>query len=114
VTEAQIDRVALVIVYQWQAKLLLEALQNSGFNTTVVHATSGLLREGLVTLLVGTPKRRLPTLFCLVRDACPGSTRFIPHDADIGFPWQPECEVVVVRTGGATAFVMPVDQFVQL
>ena len=109
-----VDRVAVVIVYRWQAKGLTEALTSSGFTATVVDATGGLLREGVVTMVVGLPQRRLPTFFSLVRDVCPSSTRYIPYDAEAEFPWHPECELVVVRAGGASVFIVPVESFVQL
>jgi uncharacterized protein YaaQ len=109
-----IDRVAVVIVYRWQAKGLMEALLAREFSATIVDATGGLLREGIVTMVVGLPQRRLPTFFSLVRDVCPASTRYIPYDAEAEFPWHPECELVVVRAGGANVFVLPVEQFLQL
>jgi len=109
-----IDRVAVVIVYRWQAKGLMEALSAHDFSATIVDATGGLLREGVVTMVVGLPQRRLPTFFSLVRDVCPASTRYIPYDAEAEFPWHPECELVVVRAGGANVFILPVEQFVQL
>ena len=113
-TTHAIDRVAVVIVYRWQAKGLMEALTARDFSATIVDATGGLLREGIVTMIVGLPKRRLPTFFSIIRDVCPASTRYIPYDAEVEFPWHPECELTVVRAGGANVFVLTVKQFVQL
>jgi uncharacterized protein YaaQ len=112
--EQTIDRLAVVIAYQWQSKGLIKTLKEHSFTATIVDAVGGLLREGMITLVVGTPKRRLPTFFALVRNACPGSTRFIPFDAEMEFPWLPESELVVVRAGGASIFILPVEEFVQL
>lgn len=113
-TQPGIDRLAIVIVYKWQAKGLAETLTEHNLDATIVNATGGLLQEGMVTMAVGTAHKRLPTLFSLIRDTCPGSTRYIPYDAQMEFPWQPECEIAVVRAGGATVFVVPIEQFVQL
>jgi uncharacterized protein YaaQ len=110
----EIDRLVVLIVYRWQYKTLLEALIKHKYSATEIHATGGLMREGMVTLVLGTPHRRLPALFCLIRDTCPASTRYIPYDVDMALPWEPECELVVIRAGGATAFVVPVERFVQL
>ncbi len=110
----QIDRLVVLIVYRWQYKGLIEALTKRNYAATVIHATGGLMHEGMVTLVIGTSHRRLPALFCLVRDTCPASTRYIPYDVDMMIPWEPECEIVVIRAGGATAFVVPVERFVQL
>ena len=112
--DEQVDRLVVLIVYRWQYKGLIEALTSHNYTATVIHATGGLMREGMVTIVLGTPHRRLPALFCLVRDACPASTRYIPYDVDMALPWEPECEIVVIRAGGATGFVVPVEAFVQL
>ena len=109
-----IDRVAVVTVYRWQSKILTEALGAEGFASTVVDASGGLLEEGMVTMVVGLPHKRLPTFFSIVRSTCPASTRYIPYDAEAEFPWHPESELVVVRTGGANVFIVPVEHFVQL
>lgn len=107
-----IDRMVIVILYQWQLKGLLDTLRERSFAATVIDATGGLLRERLVTLVVGTSQRRLAYLFTLIRDACPATTRYLPFEMNM--PFQIESELVEVRVGGATAMVVPVEQFVQL
>lgn len=109
-----IDRAAIVIVPRWQAPGLTEVLTARKYAVTVVDAAGGLLGQGAVTLLVGLPQRRLASFFALVRDVCPDTTRYIPYDVEAEFPWHPECELVEVHTGGATVFVVPIEQFVQL
>lgn len=109
-----IDRMAIAFVYQWQSKGLMQALKSQRFTATIVDAKGGFLRQGMMTLIVGTSKRRMPTLFRLVRDYCPASTRYIPFEVDMELPWYPESEAVEVRVGGATVFVVPVEQFAQL
>jgi uncharacterized protein YaaQ len=113
-TAAVIDRAAVVMVPGWQSQGLIDALTARGYAVTVVDASGGLLRQTVITLLIGLPQRRLASFFSLVRDVCPGTTRYIPYDAEAEFPWHPECELVEVRAGGATAFIVPVEQFVQL
>ncbi len=109
-----IDRMAVIIVYRWQLAVLMDALSRHHFFSTIVDATGGLLREGMVTLVVGTAAQRLPTLLSTLRNACPASTRYLPFDDELEFPWYPECETVVVRVGGANAFIIAVEQFIQL
>jgi uncharacterized protein YaaQ len=112
--DSVIDRMAIVIAYQWQSKSLIQTLRERGFSATIVDGVGGLLREGMVTLVAGLPARRLPSFLALVRDVCPGSTRYIPFDAEMEYPWLPESELVEVRAGGANIFVLPVERFVQL
>lgn len=110
--EQPVDRLVIILLHQWQLKGLLDTLRERRFTATVVDATGGLLRERMVTLVVGTSKRRLPYLFTLVRDACPASTRYLP--LEMNMPFEIESELVEVRVGGAIATVVPVEQFVQL
>ncbi|MBN1246194.1 MAG: cyclic-di-AMP receptor [Anaerolineae bacterium] len=109
-----IDRMVIVIAYQWQSKSLMRCLREHNFTVTIVDGIGGLLREGMVTLVAGLPARRLPSFLALVRDTCPGSTRYIPFDAEMDYPWLPDSELVEVRAGGANVFVLPVERFVQL
>lgn len=109
-----VDRAAVVIVQRWQAQGLTDALTARDYAVTVIDSKGDLLGQGVVTLLVGLPHRRLASFFSLVRDICPASTRYIPYDAEAEFPWHPECELVEVRAGGATAFIVPIERFVQL
>lgn len=110
----KISRMIVVILYRWQLKNLMAAFKEHGFSATIVDAQGGFLREGMVTVMVGTTERRLPYFFCLLRDQCPSSTRYIPFEVDMDLPWYPESEMVEVRVGGAIAFVVPVDNFLQL
>jgi uncharacterized protein YaaQ len=112
--DSTVDRMAIVITYQWQSKTLIKTLLKHEFAATIVNSVGGLLHEGMVTLVAGLPVRRLPSFLALIRDVCPGSTRYIPFDAELDYPWIPESELVEVRAGGANVFILPVERFVQL
>lgn len=109
-----IDRLAFVMLYRWQLKGLVSALTEHHFDATLIDAQSGFLRTGMATIIVGMAERRVPFFTSLLRDYCPGSTRYVPFEADMELPWYPESEMVEVRVGGAVAFIVPVERFVQL
>lgn len=112
--DSAVDTMAIVIVYQWQSASLVQALRSHNYAATIVNAEGALLQQGMVTLVAGLSARRLPSFLAIVKDTCPGSTRYIPFDAEVDYPWLPESELVVVRTGGANVFVLPVEEFIQL
>jgi uncharacterized protein YaaQ len=104
----------LVILHRWQLKNLMTSFREHDFSATIIDAQGGFLREGMVTLIAGTSQRRLPYFFCLLPDHCPSTTRYLPFEVDMDLPWYPESEMVEVRVGGAVAFVVPVENFLQL
>ena len=110
--EPQIDRVAIAVTYQQQCKALLNALDEQHFRVTVVDARGGFLQEEMVTLIAGMPRQRLPAFFCLVREHCPVKTRYLAMGSEL--PSFNETQVIEVRVGGATVFVVPVDTYLQL
>jgi len=110
--ESPIDRVAVTIAYEDQARVLLDLLAAQGFTVTVVDARGGFLQEAMVTLVTGMPRQRVPYYLALVRETCPERTRFI--SVGMEFPSPADAQIVEVRTGGATVFVVPVDEFLQL
>ncbi len=108
-----IDRMAIAIVDGGQSKDLLKALNEHDFPVTIVDAVGGFLHEAMVTIIVGMPNRRLPKFFSLVREKCPSRTRYVPMGVELsispGYPM-----MIEARVGGATAFILPVERFVQL
>jgi uncharacterized protein YaaQ len=92
---------------------LLKALNAEGFRATIVDAVGGFLHDSLVTLLVGTSGERLEEFFSLIRTYCPRRTRFVPLGVEMaiapGYPTMIEAHV-----GGASVFVVPVEEFRQL
>jgi uncharacterized protein YaaQ len=108
-----IDRLAITIVDGSQARGLTESLAEEGYATTMVDAVGGFLHDSLVTLLVGLPESRLADFFGRVREMCPRRTRYVPMGVEMamsaGYPMMIEAHV-----GGASVFIVPVEEFVQL
>jgi len=110
--EPPIDRLAVTIAYANQARQLIDVLNEHRFPATIVDAQGGFLQEAMVTLVAGMPRHRVPLFMSLVRKTCPEQTRFMP--IGIEYPSPADTHVVEVRSGGATVFVVPVDEFLQV
>ena len=110
--QSQIDRMAVAIVYRTQSAELLEALNAAGIPVTIVDASGGFLEEAMVTLVAGMPHQRLPLFFSLLRKHCPVRTRYVTIGIELTdeYPLTP----IEVRVGGATVFIVPVEEFLQL
>ena len=108
-----IDRMVIAIVDGGQLRRLLKALHARGFSATVINATGGFLHESKVTLLAGLAQQQLAEFFAVVRESCPSRTRYVSMGGELalmpGYPL-----MIEARVGGATVFVLPVEQFAQL
>ena len=88
------------------------ALNKNGFQVTKL-ATTGFLRAGNTTLIVGCEDEKVQDAINIIGEYSSKRTEIVPSTAsyDIGryasFP-------VEVQVGGATIFVLNVEQFVKL
>ncbi|MGC9397945.1 MAG: cyclic-di-AMP receptor [Anaerolineae bacterium] len=108
--EPTINRLAVIIVDGSQSHDLIRSLNEQKFRVTRVSATGGFLHDSLVTLFVGTSARRLPQLFALLREKCPRHTRYVPMGVEMAIAPGPP-SMIEVYVGGATVFILPVEQF---
>ena len=89
------------------------ALNKNGFQVTKLATTGGFLRAGNTTLIVGCEDEKVQDAINIIGEYSSKRTEIVPSTAsyDIGryasFP-------VEVQVGGATIFVLNVEQFVKL
>ena len=89
------------------------ALNKNGFQVTKLATTGGFLRAGNTTLIVGCEDEKVQDAINIIGEYSSKRTEIVPCNAsyDIGryasFP-------VEVQVGGATIFVLNVEQFVKL
>ena len=102
------------IVQDQDSPHLIEDLTNKDFRVTKLASTGGFLKAGNTTLLMGVDDSQVEEVIKLIEDNCktreittslltvtmPGDT-FIPYPLD-------------VKVGGATVFVLDVDQFIKI
>ena len=111
--DESINRMAITIVDGGQSRDLVKALNEAQFPVTILDAVGGFLHEAMVTLVVGMSDERLQLFFSIVRKTCPSRTRYVPMGVELslspGYPM-----MIEARVGGATAFILPVERFIQL
>jgi uncharacterized protein YaaQ len=88
------------------------ALTKHGFSVTKLSTTGGFLRIGNTTLIIGTEDEKVDTAIELIKKESQTRTEVVPSTAsyDLGryasFPLE-------VSVGGATIFVLNVEQFIK-
>jgi uncharacterized protein YaaQ len=88
------------------------ALTKRGYSVTKLSTTGGFLRIGNTTLIIGTEDDKVETAIELIKKESQTRTEVVPSTAsyDLGryasFPLE-------VSVGGATIFVLNVEQFIK-
>ena len=106
-------KLVLAIVSNDDSSIVSSALNKEDFQVTRLATTGGFLRAGNTTLIVGVDDDKVEDCIEIIGNECKKRTEVVPSTAsyDIGryasFP-------VEVQVGGATIFVIDVEQFHKL
>ncbi|EFY08624.1 hypothetical protein HMPREF0357_10731 [Erysipelothrix rhusiopathiae ATCC 19414] len=106
-------KLVLAIVSNDDSSVVSNALNKENYQVTRLATTGGFLRAGNTTLIIGVDDDRVEGCLEIIGNECSKRTEVVPSTAsyDIGryasFP-------VEVQVGGATVFVMDVEQFHKL
>lgn len=107
-------KMVIAIVQDQDSHQLSDLLTQHNFRTTKLASTGGFLRAGNTTFLCGVEDERVESLLQLINKNCGNREQVVTPvtpmggNADAYIPYPVEVEV-----GGATVFVMPVEQFHQ-
>ncbi|MCL4489716.1 MAG: cyclic-di-AMP receptor [Chloroflexi bacterium] len=105
-------RLVVAIVQSDDARPLTDALRDNNYASTVISTTGGFLREGNSTVLIGVEKDRLGSLLGLIKETCTTRTQFVNPLPPVMEPGELYlAQPVEVQVGGATVFVLEVEQF---
>ncbi|MEE1132845.1 MAG: cyclic-di-AMP receptor [Caryophanon sp.] len=105
-------KMVIAVVQDQDSNRLSNALTEADFRATKLASTGGFLRAGNTTFLIGTNDDNVPSLLQLIRDNCRARDQLVAPISPMGgntdayIPYPVEVEV-----GGATVFVLPIEQF---
>ncbi|EOQ38344.1 cyclic-di-AMP receptor [Butyricicoccus pullicaecorum] len=106
-------KMLLAIINSDDAHSVMNHLMEAGFQITKLATTGGFLRAGNVTILIGLEDSRLDEAMDLIRKYSNTRKQIIPTTANLGVGFHPAMPVEVT-VGGATVFVLNVEQFEKL
>ncbi len=108
-------KLIIAIVQDEDASRLIGQLMNDGFGVTKLATTGGFLRAGNTTLLVGVEDDRFQPAMDIIEKVCKSRKQIAPSPASmVGVPGSYTPYPIEVVVGGATIFVLTVDQFIKL
>ncbi len=103
-------KLILTIVSKDDASKVTKTLLNNDFFVTKLSSTGGFLRGGNVTLMTGVCDEYVEKVINIISTCCKSRKEFVsnPFVGEYGTTISAPIEVTV---GGATIFVMDVEQF---
>ncbi|AZR74415.1 hypothetical protein BBF96_14075 [Anoxybacter fermentans] len=108
-------KLIMAIVHDKDAHNLADALVANKVQVTKLASTGGFLREGNTTFLIGIDNERVPEIIEIIRRNCKSRTQTVTpvypvgNSIETGITYPTEIQV-----GGATVFVLNVEQFHKL
>lgn len=105
-------KLIIAIVQDEDAQKLTSALMNDGYSVTKLATTGGFLRAGNTTFLIGVDLERLDNAMVLIEKVCKSRKQVatspspVAGAAGVYVPYPVE-----VTVGGATVFVVDIEQF---
>ena len=106
-------KLVIAIVQDEDAPKLVSKLMKQSFRVTKMASTGGFLRSGNTTLLIGVNKEKLEEVIDIIKDICKTRKQITSAPAPSvwgsGGTYMPY--PIEVKVGGATIFVIDIDQF---
>ena len=111
-------KLVIAIVQDEDASRLVNQLMKNGFGVTKLATTGGFLRAGNTTLLIGVDDDKLSNVMEIIEKICKSRKQLTATPSSVSamgaMPGGAASYPVEVTVGGATVFVLTVDQFVKL
>ena len=108
-------KLVIAIVQDEQSNELIDALTDKGYRVTKLATTGGFLKAGNTTLMIGVEKEKVKNVLEIIEEECKTQKKTVtspsPAAGSTGVyvPYPVE-----VKVGGATIFVLDVDQYIKI
>ena len=107
-------KLIVAIVQDEDASRLINNLMTEGYRVTKLATTGGFLRAGNTTLLVGVEDEKLDNAMGVIEKVCKSRKQIATSPVTMGGSSGMYASYPIeVTVGGATVFILAVDQFVK-
>ena len=106
-------KLIITIVQDEDANTLISTLMGAGYYVTKLATTGGFLRAGNTTLLLGVEDSKCPSAIEIIEKVCRSRTQIAtaPPPIAAGATGIEMPYPIEVTVGGATVFVLNIEQF---
>ena len=107
-------KLIIAIVQDEDATRLVSEMMAENFGVTKLATTGGFLRAGNTTLLIGVEDERFESAMKVIEKVCKSRKQIAASPASmVGVPGAYTPYPIEVVVGGATVFVLTIDQFIK-
>ena len=104
-------KLVLAIINDDDFDAVMELIKNKGYMATKLASTGGFLHTGNTTLIIGVDDNQVEEVYSIFEQTCKTRTQTIVDDTPYagmeGYMRFP----IKVKVGGATVFILDVEQF---
>ena len=105
-------KLIIAIIQDEDSKKLNETFTKKGVRSTRLSSTGGFMRAGNSTFIVGIEDNKVDTVIDIMEEVCSTRVQSIMAPPTYDFNFEMNLNYPVdVEVGGATVFVLDVDQF---
>ncbi len=108
-------KLVIAVIHDEDSHRLTERLNKAGFMATKLASTGGFLKTGNTTIFVGTEKEKLEEVLEIIKKECKTNKQMSLLNPPVaGMPDGYLPYPIEVTVGGATVFVLDVDQYLKI
>jgi uncharacterized protein YaaQ len=105
-------KLVIAVVQDKDSNRLSDKLVKRGFRATKLASTGGFLKAGNTTFLIGVEEDKVEQIMQIIRDTCRAREQSINPMSPMGNNVEAYVPYpVTVQVGGATVFVIDVEQY---
>lgn len=108
-------KLIIAVVHDEDSHKLMDLLNEAKYGVTMLASTGGFLRTGNTTLLIGAEEDKIENALDIIRENCKSRKKIASNispsvvGTGVYMPYPVE-----VHVGGATVFVVDVEQFIKI
>ena len=106
-------KLIIAIVSNDDSSAVTNSLMENGFIVTRLATTGGFLRAGNTTLLIGTEDEKVPAALEVIKAESSKREEIVPASTSFDMTHYSSYPITVT-VGGATIFVVDVEQFIKV
>lgn len=108
-------KLVLAVVHNDDAPIVTSELNKAGFHSTKIASTGGFLSSGNTTFITGVEDDKVESVVALITENSKKRSQYVPTNVYPALsPSANAGSVAKVNTGGATIFVLDVEQFIHV
>lgn len=108
-------KLIIAITHPEDADKLIDELVAKKYQVTKMESSGGYLKEDNATILIGTEDKKVNKVLDLIKKNCQPRKQFLTPTPPISEPGETFIpEPVEIKIGGATVFVLNVEEFKQI